>query len=383
VTINAAISVRGMPLWLWWGGLLASFLFVSPAFADTVTIRTIGRAEGVDSVARAEALRNAQADAVLQLVYQLVPGSERRLPPALRAIVRRITRYAEQSDILRSDIVDDSVRVEADIHVDEKALRVDVAILMLPRLPKKPVVQLVVGEQIGKDTVPAVLTGSIAESRFLEGLKDFGLAPKGMEDIENTWEPGVLIDIVTGPVGKGVSFASRFDVDVVVLGTVTTETEQSDGNIPKIRAKANLRIHGGGDGRIIDDIFTTAAVRSPYAKDGGEQAVYDACTRALHQTAVAAVLAVLARGGEERVVLTVHHPDSRERIDALKSYLESLPGMDSVEERFFDGSRCRLVLHYAGDMAPLADWLRMERYIGAEFRIQKVVLREIDGAFSE
>lgn len=352
------------------------------AAPEVLTLRVTGRADGIGSAAQTEALQAAQSEAVVQYLHSLVPSDDPALHPALQPILRHTAQYAASCHVLRCDETGGSTRIEADVTLSEDALRYDVATLMLPRLSEKPKVLLVLGEQIGKDDVPAVLPDSTIERTVGKGLEQFHLVPSSVKALQESFEQKTLIEAVTSDVPASTAFASHTDYDAVVLGAAVTKLEPgAPGTLPRIVATVTVRVHRGRDGAMVGQTSATAAVYSPYLESGGEQAVQDAATRVLRKTAVDCVAATLGRQTQDRVLLTIERPGPDTRVQAVTDLLQGLPGVTSVQPLFHETERCRIRIGYTGPMADLTDAISSASFAGSPIKIRSVLLREILAKF--
>ncbi len=346
--------------------------------SDALRVRVSAQAPGIGNEARLAALGEAQSQAVTQLLQVLVPAENHELHPALRPILRKAGEYVGATHVLRCEDNVAFTRVEADVQLSENALRHDVATLMLPRLPDKPNVLLVLGEQIANDSVPAVLPDSSVERVFARGLEQFRLKPAGVGTLETRFSQAELIRAVTGEHEAASAFASRIDTDAVVLGTAIARVgPATGGTIPSIEAQITVRILRGRDGIIMGQTATTASLLSPYPESGGEQAIEDAATRALRETVVSAILATLGRQAQDQVLLTIEKPGASERVPELLGALQGIAGVKDARLLFHDPDRCRIRLGYAGSMAELSDALWVMDMGGAALNIRSVIRREV------
>lgn len=343
---------------------------------DTFIVRMTGYADGIGRTARETAIQNALHEIVQSVLENLAgPGQEAVLQPMLRQSAKYIQHY----DVLRDDQEADSTRVEIDAHILEKALRQDLAALMLPRLPAPPEVRLLIGEKLGLDQIIAVIEHGTAETTLREGLEQWGLKTSGIDALGDRYTPVQLMEIVQDAPGTGEAFAQRNSADVVVIGTALTEDDGQGSAAGALRRRANLtlRTHRGVDGKLMDVLTATAVVESEDPMEGSEQAVQDACAKLLGEIAVSAVITVLGSRVNDEVIVTVERPGNRKRFDEILLDAQTIPGVESITELFYFDEIARFRLHYNDSMAHLVDFLTEYAYDGLKPEVTRAVERKV------
>lgn len=321
---------------------------------DLLTVRMKGSAEGVGLAARKMAVENAQALVMEEVLQAMTNSSDMSL---FKPILGQASRYVQRYDLLRSDIVGAVTEVEIDAHVLEKPLKRDVAAIMLPRLPRKPVVRLMLAEYIGPEAQTGGPTFDIAEAVFRKPMEDFGFSVKGVHDILDHYEIDQLVGITQGDVPTTAAFARANAEDVVVVGSITTTHEPltQESNMLRNRARVTTRVVSGPDGKIRDTLTAEAAVQSVDPVEGGTQAAQDACGKLTGDCVVAIVLAMLGMEDETRVIVRVENPGKQEILNELVQALGGINTVGAVESLFFSETLARLAVDYYGDMAFFSD----------------------------
>lgn len=343
---------------------------------DLLTVRMKGSAEGVGLAARKMAVENAQALVMEEVLQAMTNSSDMTL---FKPVLGQASRYIQRYDLLRSDIVGTVTEVEIDAHVLEKPLKRDVAAIMLPRLPRKPVVRLLLAEYIGPEAQAGGPTFDIAEAVFRKPMEDFGFSVKGVHDLLDHYEIGQLVGITQGDVPTTAAFARANAEDVVVVGSITTTHESltRESNMLRNRARAVMRVVSGPDGKIRDTLTAEAAVQSVEPVEGGIQAAQDACGKLTGDCVVAIVLAMLGMEDETRVIVRVENPGNQETLDALVQALGGVDTVGTVEPLFFSETLARLAVDYYGDMAFFSDAITGLAAGGRRVEVARCVRREI------
>ncbi len=360
---------------------LASLAVVSPfgraqtPIEPTFTVRMKGHAEGVGLTARKLAVENAQHQVMVDVLQSLTNLTDMN---PFKPILRQASRYIQRCDLLRTDAVGNETSAEIDAWVLERPLRHDVATLMLPRLPRKPTVLLLIAEYIGPESASGGPTFSVAEAVFRKRIEDQGFTVSGVHGLLNHFEAEELIAAIHGDVAEAAAFCRANPEDVLVIGSVTTTHEPlaSDSNMLRNRAAAALRVFAGPNGKMTDALSAQAAVQSVSPLEGGEQAVQDACGKLAGECIVSIVLTMLTLDDEERVLITVEQPANPEFVAALKQAIAEIPGVAGVEELFYSESLARLAVDYADSMAFFADMLSAVNAAGA-VEVTRCVKREV------
>ncbi len=345
-----------------------------------LTVRSTGYAEGVGYAARDRAVGDARQRALLDVMQALSASEDLKL---FRPILRNVDAYVPTYDLLRHDQVGADTRVEIDAHVLEAPLQRDIATIMLPRLPEKPKVLLVIGEQLGDDGIMAVPDFGVAEVALKKVLEEKGLEVRGVDTLDGLYTHQQLMALVAGGVEEGAKFARENPAHVIVVGSArSTYTQSSDDvNMKKNTAELRLNVFRGSDGKMVDDVYTQAVVHAADAFEGGEASVQDACRKAQQAVITAAAVSVLSTRASDALLITVMDPGSRERLDALIKALALEPGTGPAQVLYYSDGLARLSLPYDGGMGYLVDSIGNYAIDGAGVEVRRVLKRDVELAF--
>ncbi len=345
-----------------------------------LTVRMRGSAAGVGLSSRKLAIEQAQQLVMEEVLQSLTHSEDMAL---FKPILRQTARYIPRYDLLRTDIVGETTEVEIDAHVSEKPLHRDLAAIMLPRLPHKPSVRLLLADYIGPNAESGGPTFDIAESVFRKALEEFEFTVSGIHDLLDHYEITRLLQIIQGDMDTTASFARANAEDVVIVGSVTTSHERlhADSNMLSNRARVTLRIVSGPDGKVSGTLTAEAVVQSVNPVEGGTQASQDACGKLTADCIVGVVIAMLGMQDEQRVIVRVEQPDTPEFMAELESMLHAIAGVSEIETLFFSPTLARLAVDYGGTMAYFSDSIAGRSINGRKIEIARCVKREISIQF--
>lgn len=356
---------------------LACLLLCSPALSDDLlTVRMKGSAEGVGLSARKAAIENACQLVVEEVLQAMTSISDMAL---FKSILGQASRYIPQYDLLRSDSFDTTTVVEIDAHLLETPLKRDAAAIMLPRLPRKPTVRLLLAEYIGSEAASGGPTFDIAASALRKTMEEYGFIVKDLLDLLDHYEIDELVAITQGDVPTTAAFARANKEDVIIVGSVTTSHEalRQETNMYRNRARAVLRVISGPDGKICDTLTAEAAVQSVDPVEGGVQAAQDACGKLVGDSVVAIVLSMLSMEDETRVIVQIERPGSEKLFQEFVDTLNGLDCIRGVEQLFYSDTLARIALEYYGDMAFINDMLSGITLGKYKVEVSRCVRREI------
>jgi len=347
---------------------------------DLVEMRMEGYADGIGLAARHEAIENAKQEIIRKLLNNIVADGELG---HLRTILRQSSRYIRGHYPLRHDFIGDTTRVEIDAYVNLPALYNDVAVTMLPFLPEPPRLLLVIGEQLPHDEIVAVPDFGYADTALREALSKFRLQVTGVETIIEQFSQAELIEAVSGGLELGSAFARAQQSDVVILGAVQVEAEETapGSNVFRHKATATVRLYRGGNGEFVDAFTEIAAVSSADQVEGSVQAVEDACEKLAGDITMASVLAVLGAAKDPRVLLTLEHPGAGERMAELERLLREAFGYNNVEIYFTSERFARIRVDYDGPMIDFVDLISSGAFADAYIQVHRAVGREVEAEF--
>ena len=337
--------------------LLAAGIAQAQEEAPPLNVTVQGHAEGTGFAARAEAIRAAQQNAVVQALEALVADKDLRM---LRPLIRRAPSYVNAYSLIDPGIgLGGGTRVTLELTLNEAALRRDAAETLLPHLSSPPRILLLAAERPREAgfTPPSADTATAkALTGELEG-KSFELAP--VKAIVPYYTPEALSAALWGDVEAGRRFARENEADVVVLAAAVLDTQAIAEGAKVLRHTAvlTMRVYRGEDGKLVDVLESRAVVNGAKTTDYAPIAYGDAAVKAIGALRTAVVLAYIGALPYEGVRISIVYPGSKERLAGLKRKLESNPQVLGVERRFFHPALARLRVDYRGPMRPLLDAL--------------------------
>ncbi len=373
--------------WLWPGPArravrAALFLAVAAALPcpaaeeDSFTVRMTGSARGTGTAARRLAVEDAQQQALTEAVKTMANTED--LAP-FRLMLRQAAAYVPRHDLLRCDTTPDGqTHVEIDAHLAEKPLRQDIAAVMLPRLPRRPTVLVLLAET-PEPGVPPVTGQGPAAAALREGLEKFNFTVKGVEALQPPRTPDELAAVAAGGLETGARFARENLHDVLLLGEASVAREPTTGgsNVYRHRGTVLLRVFSGTDGKMCDVFTAEGVVQGLDPAAAGSQVLSDAAARLVGDTAVSVTLAMLARQNRDRVIVTVEPDNAAGLTAAVAELLGTAPGVAGTETLLDAPSLGRIALEYSGAMAALADFVHHPPAGGAALEVRRAVGREI------
>jgi hypothetical protein len=349
--------------------------YAAPAEGELV-LRMLGNAEGTGFAARAAAVQDAREDVIWEILKTKIASGDLR---PFRSMVRSADKYITRVVELHLDSQDGQTRVEIDAYVDIQAVEHDLATLMLPRLATPPTVTCLIALEDDKGELYLEDPG-LAESTLTEGLKNIGLVPSNHLETAAQFSPDHLRAALTGDLEKAAAYAKESLADAVVLGIISTERgpDLDNAGTAKTRVTLDARIFRGSDGDLLDAFARSAAItgRDPLACQ--EEAIRDSAQKMLGDITVATVLSVLSTQKRDEVLITLHNPGTRSRVEAFMSLLDQDTAVNSIEESFFSERLARLRVGYDGPMAYIVDKLSSHSYENCTIEVQNVIGREMN-----
>lgn len=355
---------------------VAAALPCPAAEEDSFTVRMTGSARGTGTAARRLAVEDAQQQALTEAVKTMANTED--LAP-FRMMLRQASAYVPRHDLLRCDTTPDGqTHVEIDAHLAEKPLRQDIAAVMLPRLPRRPTVLVLLAET-PEPGGPPVTEGGPAAAALREGLEKFNFTVKGAEALQPRRTPEELAAVVAGGLETGARFARENLHDVLLLGEASVAREPTTGgsNVYRHRGTVLLRVFSGTDGKMCDVFTAEGVVQGLDPAAAGSQVLSDAAARLVGDTAVSVTLAMLARQNRDRVIVTVEPDNAAGLTAAVAELLGTAPGVAGTETLLDAPSLGRIALEYSGAMAALADFVNHPPAGGAALEVRRAVGREI------
>jgi len=352
------------------------------ASEDLLVVRAKGFAEGTGVAARLDAVSDAVRKVMREVLVKKAHTEDLTL---LRPILLHADRYVARSRILDAGERDGSTRVEVDVSLHDRDIDRDIARIMLPRLPRRPVFLFLIGEKPRPEKDLTIPDFGIVETTLREGLEGLDLEALGADSLGKLYSQRQLVDVVAGGVPAGARFATEREADVVVVGeaTVNLEGTMGSGEVKRSLARIDLRVFRGSDGDMIYDLSREAAVYGEDLDATADQALEDAAQKLVGDTVMAGVLAVLGApgGGEDSVTLVLENPRTEARVTALVTALRGDPEISLAKTRFYSEDVARVHLGYRGPMSALSLLLDGCDVEGRTMKVRSVVGREITAFF--
>lgn len=363
--------------------ILSGVFFSAGALAEgpaTFLVRATGHVPGTGFAVRNQAIALACREAVLEVLENYLPYTERYL---LEEMLQHPEAYIQRYDLLRHDQDENGTRVEIDVHILEQPLFRDLARVMFPRLPHPPNILIVMGERIGPDRIVAVPDFGITETALREALENQDMSVSGVDSIVDVYSQAELITLVQGDVETGADFARENLADVVIVGTAIAQADNPDetDQLQRHRAVVQARVYRGFDGKIMEEVQAAAAVHGIDSMDTGTQAVNDACAKIADNLSITAIIAMLGKQEQDKVLIHIQNPGSQERIDQIENVLRFLPGVTQIERVFHSTARARMRVDYNGPLRFLLEAITEPLYEGEYLDTKSAIGREITVAF--
>jgi hypothetical protein len=358
----------------------AASIFSFPVFAESeegiLRLRMVGNAEGTGFEARHAALQDARQDVIWEILKTKIASGDLR---PFRSMVRNADKYITRVVELHLDSDGGQTRVEIDAYVDIQAVEHDLATLMLPRLATPPTVTCLIALEDEKGGLFLEEPG-LAETTMVEGLKKLGIVPSTHLESSAQYAQEDLRAALTGDLEKAAAYVKETLADAVVLGIVHIERgpDLDQGGTAKTRATLDARIFRGSDGDLLEVFARSAAITGKDATACQEEAITDTATKMLGDITVTTVLSVLSTQKKDEVLITLHNPGSRSRVEALMGLLGQDTAVNSIEESFFSERLARLRVGYEGPMAYIVDQISSHSYEDWTVEVQQVIGREMN-----
>lgn len=349
-------------------------LAAPPEQIFTVRIKTM--VEGVGLSARKAAQEKAEKEALTEALESLTESTDLS---RYQAILNEAPRYIRHSRVLHTETIEQSTELEADVVLLERPLRHDLAALMMPHLPTKPVIRLLIAELAASDDHAGGPTFEDGEKVLRERLSDFGFQVRGIHDLLEHYDMTFLAEVTAGEREEGAAFARSCLEEVVIVGNAFVHQEPINpgSNVLRNRAETTLRVFSGREGKLQDTLYAQAVVQSADPREGALQAVQDSCAKLAGDCIVAAILTGKSQLSDQQVMITLEHPETEERVNTLARFLEEQPQVLAITILFHGAEQSRISIDYAGSMAWLSDTLTGIVLQGKRVEVKRCVGREL------
>jgi hypothetical protein len=323
-------------------------------------LEAAGVAHGTGLHARQRAIQAAQEQALRELAESLVG---RDSPRIVEVLVEQGAAFIHTSNVAQHEVVHGETRVQAAFLVNILRFRRVASQLLLPELPYKPHVLIVVADLL--DPAEAPPGSRIAETTLADAFRDAGLEVADAGDVRAQYPPQAL-ETLLAEADSGDLIGRNVRCDVAILGTVTAARagRGGGGNVLPTTAHLVLRVVRSSDGRLLDSAAIEAIVNSVDYLEGATQAIEDASRKLAPQMIDAAVLAVVDPDAPGGITLTIEAPATRANFEVVRQALQDHLDPDAVQEVFYSDELARLRLDYAGDLRQIVRPLVTRRYPG-------------------
>ncbi len=347
--------------------------------ADLAPVETQadGTAAGLGPAARGAAIRNAQANIVVNRLEILAPTRDFSL---FASIVENPERYVPAYRVIREDTTDNATTVEIAGEVLDAKLRRDAAKRILESHAQKPRVILMVDERIAPDEPRALKDKGVAEDAIAEKLRDAKFDVVDSRELLAKNSEADLRQFLGGSPGLLSELARTHLADIVIVGNASALLEGgADGKsgLHRLHAKVDLRVIRAADAYELDDVKTEAVLFSADVREGGALCVTDACDKAAPALVDAAALGMLGGTPQDKVYLTIEGLEGKAQLDQILATIQAVPGVDSVDQMYTSDVMVRLAVAYSGSMTPFVDALSRGKYDGRYLHIRSVVNRDM------
>jgi hypothetical protein len=373
--IKANLRILSITLAATAASVICLFGEAAPGEGELV-LRMLGNAEGTGFTSRHAALQDARQDVIWEILKSKIASGDLR---PFRSMVRNADKYITRVVELHLDSEGGQTRVEIDAYVDIQAVEHDLAALMLPRLATPPTVACLIALEDETGELFFESPG-LAETTMVDGLKKLGVVPQSHLETAAQFAPEELRVVLTGDLENAAAYAKETLADAVVLGIVSIERgpDLDEGGTAKTRATLDVRVFRGSDGDLLEVFSRSAAITGKDAVACREEAITDTATKMLGDITVSTVLSVLSTQKKDEVLITLHNPGSRSRVEALMGLLGQDTAVNSIEESFYSERLARLRVGYEGPMAYIVDRISTHTYDGATVEVQQVIGREMN-----
>jgi hypothetical protein len=360
-----------------WG---ITFVFLSLLGAaepsdDVLRLEIDVHATGTGTGGRMAAIERAKREAVEQVVKTLAGGTDAR---AFRRLLEGASRYVRNCEVVEQKQNGAETEIKAEAYVLDKALRRDVASIMLPLFPRPPKVVVVLA---GPATdVPGLGDIPDAEAQLVEAFRQAGMEVVTPEAVRARCSPVVIEQRINGDAAMAARFAREALADVVVAGTSTVSSDPvpHGSNLIPNRGIVTFRVIRAADAKIVDMLTAEAVVNSRDPAEGSALAVSDACGKIRGELLVSTVLAVAGGVADSNFfVVTVNGIRSAEQWREVCAAVGQEPGVGAVEELYFGEGNGRLRVKYDGPLAPLVERLEGGQFSGFRLEPRRVVGRDM------
>jgi hypothetical protein len=314
--------------------LTVAALAASAAPADeggALTVQMQGTAPGVGRSARAAAIENAQTAILIDRLIAISGNPDLR---RFGTILDNPSRYFRYYRLLQqSTQSESSTTVVIEAAVLDAVLRRDTAAQLIPHLPDKPRILLIVPERLDPKLPFELPEHPVAYAALSKSLAQAGCEVLATDELREKRSGEELAFFAAGEPEPVSQFARLNLADIVIVGnaSVSSEVRPQTSELRPYRAEMSLSIVRAGDATILAELTAEAVVFSIDPMEGAAQAIRDACAKLREPLTVETVLGSLTRTPSEHIVLSVRGDGIRSKLPEIRGRLENHENVEQVE----------------------------------------------------
>lgn len=342
--------------------------------AETVVVQ--GTAPSTGATAREAAIQEAKRAAIASRLESL--AGSRDLKP-FQSILDEAERYVRSSKVVSETSEDDSTRVELEVEVEHRRLRLDAGTLALNQRIDRPRVVVLISDSIAPEPERRLAQTGTAEGVILRGLERDRFETLAPEELRSRYAPEALTELLGGSPAAAALLARETLAELVVLGeaVTTTEPEREGSVISRNTATVRLRVIRAMDAKIIDELAEKAIVKSVVPQEGGRMAIEDASEKLLPELVAALAIGALSRPPENALLVTFEGFAGSEQFREIVDALRQLPGVGKVEEIYETDRVARVQIQYDGAIGAFVDELATRRFSKFTLAAKTVIGRDM------
>ncbi|MDZ4859044.1 MAG: hypothetical protein SGI88_08655, partial [Candidatus Hydrogenedentes bacterium] len=273
----------------------------------------------------------------------------------------------------------DSTQVEIEAELLEGSLKERVALIVMSKNFIPPRVVIIAQETLASNGPTEAAASSVIETKLHEELKRIEFELISPDALRALVPAESIAEYLKGDAERAAILAREMLADVVILGSGTSSVEREPGsaNLDRVRAEVTLRIVRAEDGFVLDAPSSEAVVHSVNPREGGAQAIEDACGKLVRDVRTAIALGALGTAQQSGLLVTVKNvmgeSHSKEVIDALKRCVD----VEKADVVFQDESRVRVNLAFDGLISAFADCVSTVRLSFGSLLLESAVGRNL------
>ncbi|MCP4640128.1 MAG: hypothetical protein GY851_06840 [bacterium] len=333
--------------------------------------RAAGEAAGDTKASREQATRNAELALLVEELEAIVGHADLS---RFAHILERPRDFVQMSRLVHLEVAPEGDRTEVEIEarVKQPKLRHAAAQALLPGLPSRPRVLVMLGERVKREDPFSFSPTSPTQSDLERMLRNYRFdvvdVSKACPDSSRatralSTEPGAAIQLAAG---------ANADVVVLAKATVVEPDATAAGLLKPRSAQVSIRILGVCNGMKTAERTFKATVKSVEPIMGVTQAIRDACAKAEGMLFTETVLAMTGKR-PDGLLLVFEGKGICERMAAIHACLTDSLGAEDIEELDRSASGVRLRAKYAGELKDLASALTALDLDGSRLRLVRAV----------